>query len=91
MWVLLSVAVGGGLMGVAGMFMMVPLASVLYSLIRKYTAMRLDLLDVDPEKLRPHPPKLQSHFKMKREKRKEKRTERRNARKDKKKEKNSAT
>ena len=80
MWVLLSVAVGGGLMGVAGMFMMVPLASVLYSLIRKYTAMRLDLLDVDPEKLRPHPPKLQSHFKMKREKRKEKRTERRNAR-----------
>lgn len=91
MWVLLAVAVGGGLMGVGGMFMMVPLASVLYNLIRKYTAMRLDLLDVDPDKLRPHPPKLQSHFKMKREIRKEKRTERRNARKDKKKEKGSAT
>ena len=86
MWVLLAVAVGGGLMGVGGMFMMVPVASVIYTLIREYTQQRLDLLQIDEDKLRPHPPKLQSHLKMKHAKMKEKRVERRTARKEKRKE-----
>ena len=86
MWVLLAVAVGGGLMGVGGMLMMVPVASVIYSLIREYTQQRLDLLQIDEDKLRAHPPKLQSHLRMKHAKLKEKRVERRAARKEKRKE-----
>lgn len=85
MWVLLAVAVGGGLFGVGGMLLMVPFASVLYTLIREYTQKRLDHLNIDADKLRPHPPKLQSHLKMKHAKLKEKHTERRKARKAKKK------
>lgn len=84
MWVLLAVAVGGGFFGVVGMFLMVPLSSVIYTLAREYAHKRLDERGVDPDKLREHPPELQSHFKMKREKRKEKRRERREERKSKK-------
>lgn len=65
MWVLLAVAVGGGLMGVVGMFLMVPIASVIYTLIREYTAKKLENKEVDPEKLKEQPPELQSHFVMK--------------------------
>ena len=65
MWVLLAVAVGGGIMGVGGMFLMVPIASVIYNLIREYTAKRLEGRDIDPEKLKEQPPELQSHFVMK--------------------------
>lgn len=85
MWVLLAVTVGGGLMGVGGMLMMVPVASVIYALIREYTDRRLEHLQIDEDKLRPHPPKLQSHLKMKHAKMKEKRVERRTARKEKRK------
>jgi predicted PurR-regulated permease PerM len=84
MWVLLAVAVGGGLFGVGGMFLMVPLAAVLYTLLREHTHARLDQRDIDPDKLRSHPPELQSHFKMKRQKRQAKRQERRDERKSKK-------
>ncbi len=84
MWVLLSVAIGGGLLGVGGMLLMVPFASVIYTLIREYTQKRLVHLQIDEEKLRPHPPKLQSHLKMKHAKLKEKHVERKNARKEKK-------
>lgn len=84
MWVLLAVAVGGGLFGVGGMFLMVPLAAVLYTLLREHTHARLDQRDIDPDKLRSHPPELQSHFKMKRQKRQAKRQERREVRKSKK-------
>ena len=83
MWVLLAVAIGGGLMGVGGMLMMVPVASVLYTLIREYTQRRLEHLNIDPDKLVPHPPKLQSHLKLKHAALKEKHTERKNARKEK--------
>ena len=83
MWVLLAVAVGGGFFGVGGMFLFVPLASVLYTLIREFTQDRLDDRDIDPDKLTEHPPELQSHFQMKRAKRKEKRKERREERKTK--------
>lgn len=83
MWVLLAVAVGGGLFGVVGMFLMVPLAAVIYTLLREHTHARLDQREIDPDKLREHPPELQSHFKMKRQKRKEKRQVRRDERKSK--------
>ncbi len=41
MWVLVAVAVGGDLMGVAGMLLMIPLAAVLYTLAREFTTKRL--------------------------------------------------
>lgn len=83
MWVLLAVAVGGGTMGVVGMFLFVPFAAVLYTLIREFTHNRLSDRDIDSEKLEAQPPELQSHFQMKRQKRKAKRKERRDERKSK--------
>lgn len=62
MWVLLAVAVGGGLMGVMGMFLMVPLSSVLYTLLREFTNKRIQHRAVPAEKLECHPPELQPHF-----------------------------
>ncbi len=73
MWVLVAVAVGGSLMGVGGMLLMIPLASVLYALTREFTNKRLAARGIDRDKLQDHPPELQSGFKQKREKRKEKR------------------
>ena len=63
MWVLLAVAVGGEFMGVAGMFLMIPLSSVLYTLLRERTNKRLALLAVDGDKLKEQPPELRSRFK----------------------------
>ncbi len=68
MWVLLAVAVGGELMGIGGMLIMVPFASVLYTLLKEFTAKRLAVRNIDEVKLVPQPPELQSHFKMKLEK-----------------------
>ncbi len=62
MWVLLAVAVGGGIMGVGGMFLMVPIASVVYSLLREYAAKRLEKKNIPEEKLSPQDPELQPHF-----------------------------
>ena len=67
MWVLVAVAVGGELMGVAGMFLMIPIASVLYTLLREVTNKRLSGRSIAPEKLIDQPPELVSHFKKKRE------------------------
>lgn len=72
MWVLLAVAIGGELMGVIGMFLMIPLVSVLYSLIQEFTNKKLETSTVDAEKLQPQLPVLNSRFKEKREKRKRK-------------------
>lgn len=83
MWVLLAVAVGGGMFGIIGMFLMVPLSSVLYTLLREFIHSRLDQREIDPDKLEAHPPAFRSHFKMKRDKRKKKRIERREVRKSK--------
>ncbi len=80
MWVLLAVAVGGAFWGVIGMFLMVPFASVIYSLIREATHKRLAQKNIDPDKLVEHPPELQPHFRMKAQARKEKRQERREER-----------
>ena len=62
MWVLLAVAVGGGIMGVPGMLLMVPLASVLYTLLREFASKRVEEKNIPPEKLECKPPELQPHF-----------------------------
>ena len=51
MWVLAAVTVGGDLMGVVGMFLMIPLSSVLYTLLREITNKRLASRQISPEKL----------------------------------------
>ena len=72
MWVLVAIAIGGELMGVAGMFLMIPLASVIYTLLQEATHKRLDKRQIDENKLQAQPPELKSHFKENREKRKAK-------------------
>lgn len=67
MWVLLAVAVGGELMGVAGMFIMIPLASVVYVLLSEITNDRLKKREIDEDKLQPQPIETKSHLKKKRE------------------------
>lgn len=58
MWVLVAVAVGGEVMGAAGMFLMIPVASVIAALLQEVTNRRLSQREVDPEKLMPQPPEL---------------------------------
>ena len=60
-------AVGGELMGVAGMFIMIPLASVVYVLLAEITNVRLQRRNIDAEKLQPQPLETKSHLRMKRE------------------------
>ncbi len=69
MWVLVAVTVGGEVMGVVGMLVMIPLASVCYTLLREFTSKRVEERDIDPEKLKAHPPELKNQFKENREKR----------------------
>ena len=70
MWVLVSVAVGGELMGVAGMFLMIPMVAVLYVLMREVTIARLERRGIENDKLLDHPPELISHLSFKRRKNK---------------------
>ena len=51
MWVLVAVAVGGDLMGVGGMLLMIPLASVCYALAGEWTQKRLSMRKIPKEKL----------------------------------------
>lgn len=67
MWVLLAVTLGGELMGVAGMLIMIPLISVLYTLLREITKARLQKRDIDRDKLQDHPPELRSRLQQTRE------------------------
>ena len=55
MWVLVAVTIGGELMGVAGMFLMIPVASVVHTLLREVTSKRLENRKIDPQKLEEHP------------------------------------
>lgn len=55
MWVLVAVSVGGELMGVAGMFLMIPVASVLYTIIRSATNNKLQSMEIAEEKFEPVP------------------------------------
>lgn len=70
MWVLLAVAVGGELMGVAGMFLMIPVTSVLYTILSEITNKFLESKEIDPDKLKAHPPELRSRLKAKLQKKK---------------------
>jgi len=65
MWVLVAVGIGGQLMGVAGMFLMIPIVSVFYTLLQEQTNYRLHLREIDPEKLSVQPPELSSKLKNK--------------------------
>ena len=73
MWVLLAVTVGGELLGVAGMLLMIPLTSVLYSLLREITAKRLDTRCVDSSKLQDQPSPVRNRLVDRHKKSKEKR------------------
>lgn len=83
MWVLVAVAVGGELMGIIGMFLMIPVVSVLYTLIRELTNRKLLDSPVPAEKLQPQPPILRSKFKEKREQNKKKQLLKRSLKKEK--------
>lgn len=72
MWVLVAVALGGEFMGVAGMFLMIPLVSVLYTLLSEWINHRLAGSEIVAEKLAAQPPELRSRFKEKREKKNKK-------------------
>ena len=73
MWVLVAVTVGGELMGVGGMFVMIPLASVAYALGREFTDKRLAERNIPLEKLQDQPIIIKSQFQQNKE-RKEKRS-----------------
>jgi len=67
MWVLVAVVVGGNLMGISGMLVMIPLASVCYSLTREFIGKRLEKKQIVKEKLQDQPPDLKRE-KLKRKK-----------------------
>lgn len=79
MWVLVAVAVGGDLMGVGGMLLMIPLASVIYTLLREFTEKRLAIRKIPKYKLKDHPPQLRSGFKQKQIDRREQKRKQRKA------------
>lgn len=62
MWVLVAVTIGGGIMGVGGMLVMIPLASVCYTLLREFTDKRLAQRGIPADKLQDHPPEIRSRF-----------------------------
>ena len=73
MWVLVSLTVGGEVGGVMGMLVMIPLASVVYALLREFTLARVTERNIPPEKLMDQPPELKSKFKENRERKREQR------------------
>lgn len=85
MWVLVAVAIGGETMGVGGMLLMIPVASVLYTLAREFTDKRLAKRGIPLEKLQDQPPELSSHFQRKRQQKRLHRAARRRTRGEKKK------
>lgn len=67
MWTLVAVTIGADIMGVAGMVLMIPICSVIYALGSEFTAERVRLKGIDPEKLKDQPPVLKSKLREKRE------------------------
>ena len=76
MWVLVSVTIGGEIMGIAGMLVMIPLVSVLYTLVREFTVRRLESRGIPAEKLEPQPAVIKSRFQENRERREYRRLKR---------------
>lgn len=75
MWVLVAIAVGGELLGVVGMFLMIPVTSVVYVMIKEAVNNRLSKRPVATEKLEAQPPELTLRIKWKRKKKEKKATE----------------
>ena len=73
MWVLVAVTIGGEIMGVGGMLVMIPLVSVLYTLLREFTDKRLVERGISAEKLMEQPPEIKSRF-QRNEERKQRKT-----------------
>lgn len=73
MWVLVAVTIGGDLMGVGGMLLMIPLASVLYTLAREFTNRRLEERNIPADKLRDQPMEIKSNFQRNRERKEQQR------------------
>ena len=69
MWVLVAVTIGGEMMGVAGMLLMIPLVSVLYTLGREFTDRRLEQRQIPQDKLDAKPIMIQESRAQKRKKR----------------------
>ena len=72
MWVLVAVTVGGELFGVGGMFLMIPLAAVGYTLAREVTDKRLAERNIPMEKLQDNPVQIKSRFQQNRERKENK-------------------
>ena len=72
MWVLVALAIGGDLMGIGGMLIMIPLASVVYALMREITQRRLEKRGIPKEKLQDQAPEIVSKFRENRQKAKAK-------------------
>ena len=72
MWVLVAVTVGGELLGVGGMFLMIPLAAVGYTLAREFTDRRLAERNIPAEKLMDQPMEIKSRFQQNKERRENK-------------------
>ena len=72
MWVLVAVTIGGEIMGVGGMLVMIPMASVLYALAREFTDKRLAERNIPPEKLQHHPMEIKSRVQQNRERKEQK-------------------
>lgn len=73
MWVLVAVTVGGDLMGVGGMLVMIPLTSVVYTLLGEFTSKRIAQRNIPLEKLENQPPELKSQFAKNKERKERKR------------------
>lgn len=58
MWVLIAISIGGELLGIVGMFLMVPLTSVLYVLLQDAIHKCLGKKEVPAEKLQAQPPQI---------------------------------
>lgn len=78
MWVLVAVAVGGQLMGVAGMFLMIPVTSVVYTLLREAINNRLQGKVIDPVKLTAQPLEIEPKFKKIKKNKKKQKNEKQN-------------
>ena len=71
MWVLVALTVGGELMGIGGMLIMIPLASVFYALLGEFAKKRIAERDIPQYKLEPQVTEMKSGFRIKREKQKQ--------------------
>jgi len=76
MWILLAVSVGGSVLGVAGMLIFIPAASVAYTLLGRIVRARLEKKGIEPQKYEtPAPMEVPPRCKRKKVKKNEKEAE----------------